>query len=627
MEKPNFLSEKYPDLPGSKPVERAVDKARQSGEKIHDNLERVDAYMDRLERVLGREGKFDKEKGFHLLEDKILNEFTININDPETLTKVAEGLYESEKRIAVEQGRGGDIQKIGSSREIIEKYKPLVLEKAEIQRKTLSSWLDYLQQNDAKQPMWFRYFVVRSLEKMGTFNKEKGEYAKRNQTTVAPFPELNSEALGWVHQKFTEGVGEVEDFDPQDQNAQRKKEALEKIVQKKDFAKLYAFALVETAGKLNKETIEGEWRKYDQSSDYAILERDLKSKGTGWCTATGSAKAHLAGGDFYVYYTKGANGTYTEPRVAIRMDGEQLGEVRGVNHRQELEPALVDIAQAKYQSLPGGEAYDKKARDMKEMTKLIKKQEKGEAFTKEELMFLYEIDSQIEYFGYDPDPRIKELRGQRNSKEDMLIVFDCLREQVAENVNEINESTRAYLGIWSMEIFQKIRNYPNIQHLWESFPDKKIFMQTLETNPAVNSSESVEKALQTKNMYLSDWGKDILYKTEFSQEKQDYELVRFTVSQLGFANGATTDEIYKKAEDLGLELCPAEVGPHLRLQYPGKEWMLIAMKQITDRNGYPAVFNLRTDGGQLALLGYDAKPDRRWDAAHKFVFRFRKLET
>lgn len=621
MEKPNFLQEKYADLPGSRPVERAVDKAREAGEKIHDNADRVGAYMDRLDRISS------KERGFELLKNKILDNFTLAVDDKETLTKIAEGLYESEKRLAIEQGRGAAVQRLGSGREIIEKYKPLVFEKAEIQRKTLSSWLDYLQKNDARHPMWFRYFVVRSLEKMGTFNKEKADYTKRNSTTVAPFPELNSEALGWVHKKFTEGVGEIHDFDPQDPDAKRKKEALEKIIQKKDFSKLYAHALIETAGRLNRESIEGEWKKYDKNSDYAILEADLKNKGTGWCTATGSAKAHLEGGDFYVFYTKGANDAYTEPRIAIRMDGEQIGEVRGVNYRQELEPDLVDIAQTKYHNLPGGETYDKKAGDMKKMTSLMKKQEKGESFTKDDLVFLYEMNSQIEYFGYDPDPRIKELRDQRNPKEDMLIIFECSPDQVAEDINEINENTRVYLGSWNMEVFQKIKNYPNIQHFFESFPDKNIFMLTLETDQRVNSPALAEEALKRKNIHFSDCGKDILQKTEFSKEAQKYELVRFTVGQLGFPNGATTDEIYDKAEKLGLELCPAEVGPHLRLQYPGREYFWIAMKQITDRRGYPSVFSLDTYGRQLGLHGRDAEPVDRWGAGGEFAFRFRKSES
>jgi hypothetical protein len=128
-------------------------------------------------------------------------------------------------------------------------------------------------------------------------------------------------------------------------------------------------------------------------------------------------------------------------------------------------------------------------------------------------------------------------------------------------------------------------------------------------------------------MYLSNFGKDILAKTEFSQTVEKYELVRFTVGQLGFPKGATTDEIYTKAEELGLELCPAEVGPQLRLQNTSKEWMLIAMKQITGRYGGPRVFDLDHFGDQPRLHAGNAKSDERWFSNDRFVFRFRKLKT
>jgi hypothetical protein len=91
-----------------------------------------------------------------------------------------------------------------------------------------------------------------------------------------------------------------------------------------------------------------------------------------------------------------------------------------------------------------------------------------------------------------------------------------------------------------------------------------------------------------------------------------------------YPRGATTDEIYAKAAELGLELCPAEVGPQLRLSYSGTEWMYIGMKQITGRVGYPSVFSLFEVVGSLKLLAYYAKPVVEWSSALQFVFRHRK---
>ena len=264
---------------------------------------------------------------------------------------------------------------------------------------------------------------------------------------------------------------------------------------------------------------------------------------------------------------------------------------------------------------------------MKLLTLIEKKTQNNEPLTRNELIFLYEINSKIEGFGYEDDPRIKEIRETRKVEKDAPIIFECEQSQIAYDQKDVTENTQAYIGEWNIKIFQKIRNYPNIKHLFESFPDKKIFMETLETDPIINSPESAEEAMKRKNIYSSDWSKDIIYKTEFSEEKQSYDLVRFSVEQLGFSKSATTQEIYDKAEKLGLELCPAEVGPHLRLQYPGKEWMLIAMKQITDRNGYPDVFHLGMRGARLGLYGSIARPSSGWSADRKFVFRVRKFKT
>lgn len=149
-------------------------------------------------------------------------------------------------------------------------------------------------------------------------------------------------------------------------------------------------------------------------------------------------------------------------------------------------------------------------------------------------------------------------------------------------------------------------------------------MLGLETDPSVNSFESANESLAKKDIYCPGYAEDILKDTEFSKEEQRYNLVRFTVKQLGLPDGATTEEIYKKAEDLGLELCPAEVGPHLRLQYSGKEWMLIAMKQITNRDDNPGVFTLDSGDVQLSLNAHDAEPSKGWSGYSRFVFRFRK---
>jgi hypothetical protein len=295
-------------------------------------------------------------------------------------------------------------------------------------------------------------------------------------------------------------------------------------LQGENFAKLYAWAIekVTPASQEALTNVKGEWKKYNQGSDHMPLVESLQGHGTGWCTAGEStAKTQLANGDFYVFYSYDEKGNPIIPRAAIRMQGNQIGEVRGVAHEQNLDPYIGDVVKQKLTEFPDGQIYEKKSGDMKMLTEIEKKTKQNQQLNKDELIFLYEINNNIEGFGYQRDPRIAEIRNQRNPKEDALIVLDCAPEEIAWNQNEINDKTKAYIGEWNMDVFQTLKNYPNITHLYESFPDKKIFLQTLETDPSINSPEKAEKAIKDKNIYLSDWESIFWKKLSLAKPKKN----------------------------------------------------------------------------------------------------------
>ncbi|NQV88579.1 MAG: hypothetical protein HQ402_03455 [Parcubacteria group bacterium] len=461
--------------------------------------------------------------------------------------------------------------------------------------------------------------------------KEKAVFKKRNKETVASFPPLNARALAMTVSALTEQL-KRDGVNIENTSVKLDDEEFHKLISSENFSKIYAQFLIELPEYSTEglKEIRGKWVKYEKNSDPAPLVKSLEGYPLEWCTANpDTAKSHLAGGDFYVYYSLDNDKKPTIPRLAIRMKDEEIAEdPRGIAPNQNLDPYIAPVLEEKLKGFGGqGERYKKKSEDMKLLTSLEQKHEKGEQLTKQDLIFLYEINSPIEGFGYQRDPRIEELRAQRNIEQDMLIIFECAPHQIAHNPNEIRKNTKAYVGEWNMEAYRIIKNHPSITNLYESFPDKKIFMYTLETDPSIQSPKQAEARLKEKSIYLSDWGKDILYKTTFSKEGTTYELVQFTVAQLGFSKIATTDEIYAKTEELGLELCPAEVGLHLRLKYPGKDWKLIAMKQITDRYGYPGVFHLYSGDAELVLNGGTAYPDEGWRLGHQFVFLSRKLES
>ena len=66
------------------------------------------------------------------------------------------------------------------------------------QESTLDLWFDYLTSSDALYPMWTKYWAMKSVLTLGRYDKERKQFAKRDHATVAPFPDLNREALAYV---------------------------------------------------------------------------------------------------------------------------------------------------------------------------------------------------------------------------------------------------------------------------------------------------------------------------------------------------------------------------------------------------------------------------------------------
>ncbi|MBP6925845.1 MAG: hypothetical protein KBC22_02220 [Candidatus Pacebacteria bacterium] len=704
---PEFLHNKYQTLGDSKEVSRAQTL------ETKEDISPVQAYLDRIERVMNTERPNGKT-GADLLENMIMKDFVLDMHDKELVMKLAKDLYESEKRIAIQRGHGSAVENMNlSDTEILEKYQNAIKEKYEIQKQTLSSWLNYLRTSN-DYPMWFKYYTVRGLKEMGQFNRHDVEtndrdkdgntiivkgpsYSARTTDTIAPFPELNSESLGFVRKSLELQMNidavtipqDVENniikdttLDPETEqkikekakpefwdlarqgalknlrNKKRseylqthknelthnfineypleesRKQDLEKEFEQRlhttDFAKLYAFAQVETAGALNRESIEGEWVKYEQGSDYTVLEKSLQGKGTGWCTAEGSAKGQIEKGDFYVYYTKNKDGINTEPRVAIRMEDGKIGEIRGVNTRQELEPELVDIAKEKYQDLPGAEKYERADHDMRLMTEIyaksfrIDKETKGKVYldpqlSKSELMFLYEIDRKVESFGYDPDPRVKEVREKRNTEQDIYAVFDCTPDQLARTPQQVHENTKVYVG----PLFKDVFKLSQLEHIATSFPEGIIRKEKI----TIGGKTGSELANLLMDNDLKLWGntKEMLNSFEFETSPAGTEITSVTVSVagLGFPNSVTYQRIQDRAKEYGLDVVPHDFAPTKRLSDTDTSWRIMHMKPIS-ADGKPRLFDLDAYGDELGLHNLWGDPDDEWDAYGRFVFSVRK---
>jgi hypothetical protein len=579
-----------------------------------------------------------------------------------------------------------------------------IVAKMDDQKRSLDKWIDYLATDDARTvyPDWFRYWAMRSVTGLSSFDKDAKAFPSRDEGTMNPFPELDQAVLGKVRdqvehdriykerlaasreeieraekkhnkerqlaigQKIAEAkkqnpnipvdreriIAELDiaPFDPSmfDIATPVDERNLEPEVQSaldaKDFARLYAleFAkLIPTSETLLHNTA-GQWVKYAQGSEPTMLVQSIERHKTGWCTAGEEvAKSQLSRGDFYVYYSKDESGANSIPRAAIRMEGDKIAEVRGIAPDQNLDPHIAPVVGAKMKEFPDGVAYEKKAGDMRLLTLIEQKTAAGKQLTKKDLLFLYEINAPIEGFGYDKDPRVVELRQDRNPDEDMLVVFECGEKQIARSVDQINESTKAYVGKLEPGIFDLLPE--GVEHVYTKFPEGRIRRQSIEIGG--KDEQELKALLERSGFQIYGYAESMMEHDDFIRslrepdpKQPDWEkwklkspeeakLIRLRVEDLGFPSGATTDQIFAKAEELGLELCPPEVGPQFRLQYtnqPMNESVYVGMKQISASHGSPFVFRV-VHFGDGSWLDYNwAKPTDAWFANREFVFRLRK---
>lgn len=275
MENYLFLKKKYPDLSSSKPVESAAKRTEaRTGEKVPpDPSSRIQNYLDRFREITDRKDPAERKRGLEAIK-RIL--YRDNIIKP---TEVPESYFESIKRRHREEGHG-DIEIPDEIR------KELTTTLITDQESSLDSWIDYLASDDAKYPDDLKYWTIRSILKMGRFDKNKNKFTERYGATVSPFPDINREALAYILdavEKKYKGASINFPYDIQEDERQK----FNQFLQGENFPKLYAFA-IEQINPISKELLEitqGKWVKYPKGSDYKPLTKSLGRKGTGWCIA------------------------------------------------------------------------------------------------------------------------------------------------------------------------------------------------------------------------------------------------------------------------------------------------------------------------------------------------------
>ncbi|HEY1041509.1 MAG TPA: hypothetical protein VGE63_02170 [Candidatus Paceibacterota bacterium] len=617
-----------------------------------DPTRRIEAYMDRLENIFLNPDERVRKRNLKLLKSAIYDALIIKREN------FSESYFEFEKKLLCERGEYIE--------ELSEDKKEELMNTAILnQEESLDEWMNFLTSEENTYPTWFKYYTWTQIIKLSQLDKERGQYKNRTESTVAPFPDIYNEPLAEIadlYEKYPEILKEVQSKDEQlrsEKNTLKKslssasskeekaliKEAISEITQKIEevseptrvfdtkFSTLYAQkALNSLVNSIeNAQETAGTWVKYNQGDMEALEElfNSVKGKGTGWCTTgRATARQQLENGDFYVFYSNDSSNQPTQPRLAILMLGDQIKEVRGILPNQAVETPMQEILDDKLKEFgPKAEQYSKKSHDMRLLKSLSEKQDAGKDFTKDELVFLYELHRPIESFAGARDLRIEELQKRRNIDDDIKKLFECEPEQIARSSKDITDTTKVYIGALDTDIFTKFPK--NLEHIYSSFPDGRIHITTI--NPEQRTVGELTSKVEENNIKISPLASSMfMNKKEFIPGKymESVSLVQITASDLGFTKGATFKKIIEKAQKLGLELCSHDIALQLALNGESKtvkSEISIGMNPISDSTGHKSIFDLAVD--DLGISVSNSWTDKNTAIGPNQTFLFCKRES
>lgn len=623
-----FLTQRYPRLAKSPEVAKTAQRTEGRMGKVvpKDPETQIQNYLGRFKEIVERDDPKVKEIGIRALKKILTDRYVVRVED------IPESYWQAQMRIVHQRGEFGDWQEVSEEEQLKIKQEHLAQTK-EDQKGSLEEWIDYLASDkSAYLPDYLKYWAFQGmlrLERYEKGDKEKGipgrfpERPTGRQRSVKMFPEVNERALKFIAQAYNaQAKNQLVNFRYDIPESAR--QVFLEHLKNKDFRMLYGWGqeYIPPISEEEMKTTEGEWVTYKQGSEPEALTRTLQGKGSGWCIAGEQlAQTYLSQGNLRVYYSKDREGNSTIPRVVIVQKGTRVTEVRGIEWEENVDKYIKEsnIIGDKLKKIPGGEEFFEIDADTKRLTAIDRKTTAGIELDGGELAFLYETEKPIKYFGYKKDPRITELRSKRHAEEDMPVVFGCSKSQIAHTISQISSDTKAYVGKLEPGIFDRLKN---VEHVYTSFPEGKIRRETVEIGG--KSSQQLEAELKQKSINISSYTEDMLHSPDFTtlKDPQDIDMIRLKVQDLGLPGNPTTDQICARAKELGLELCPAEVGPHLRLKDTDQtmgDWYWIGMKQIADRGGRLHVFRLARDVDGLWLDDWCALPGGWWPES-RFVF-------
>ena len=140
------------------------------------------------------------------------------------------------------------------------------------------------------------------------------------------------------------------------------------------------------------------------------------------------------------------------------------------------------------------------------------------------------------------------------------------------------------------------------------------------------STDELLKAMKEAGCHDSALGNYVLSNVVVRPKEKELDLVVLTATELGFKDSAQYAAICTRAQEVGLLLCPSEVGPQLRLQYvdqPFGDELLVAMKPLSKFHSIFRVAHIGDFGvaPMRNIIWLDAALlDSPWRCDTRFIF-------
>jgi hypothetical protein len=157
--------------------------------------------------------------------------------------------------------------------------------------------------------------------------------------------------------------------------------------------------------------------------------------------------------------------------------------------------------------------------------------------------------------------------------------------------------------------------------------------KTIKIGTGIKDGTSFCQKLEESDCQFGGFVRNLLGQKGFTvaAQEEEVDLVRCFVADFGFTESTCYDVICGRAIGMGLELCPEEVGPQLRLQYidqPCGEGLLIAMIPIISSVPSVEVFVVQHQVGHGLWLSSDyGRSDYPRDPFEQVVFRLPRKQT